>query len=145
MATVTIPELHRPSDRKNDAANLDEVLAAIRSRGGRPLHVPRGRDLVQLPNDIELGFLMQGIRRESLVDTIVGHILDGPDPDAMGSNDAVATAMVLMRRTPEGWQLAFVDQVDRPASGMGSFKVWLAPAAAAQSRTFQDGGARMSL
>ncbi|MGR3592504.1 MAG: hypothetical protein ACU0BO_11070 [Limimaricola soesokkakensis] len=144
MATVTIPELHRPPDRQNDAANLDEVLAAMRSRGGRPPHVPRGRDLVQLPNDIELGLLRQGIRQESPIDTIVEHIPDGPDPDAMGSNDAVATALVLMRRAPEGWRLAFVDQVDRPASGMGS-TAWLAPAAAAQSRTFQDGGARMSL
>ncbi|WP_341213794.1 hypothetical protein [uncultured Limimaricola sp.] len=100
---------------------------------------------MQLTNDIELGFLMQGIRQENLIDTIVGHIPDGPDSDAMGSSDAVATAMVLMRRAPEGWRLAFVDQVDRPANGMSSFTAWLSPAAAAEADTLQKGAAQMSL
>lgn len=140
-----ISEAHRPPDPQDDAANLDEELAAMRRRVGRALHVPRGCDLVQLTRDIEFAFLMQGIRQESLIDTIVGHIPDGPDPEALGFEEDTAAALVLMRRAPEGWRLAFVDQVDRPTHGMGSFKVWLSPAAATEAHTFQHGGAQMSL
>ncbi|MGR3739125.1 MAG: hypothetical protein ACU0B9_11000 [Limimaricola soesokkakensis] len=119
MRTATISQAHQPPDLKHKAATLDEELSAMRRKRSRALRVAQGCDHVRLTHDIEFTFPTRGIRRERLSDTIAGHIPDGPEPKAPG--------------------------VDQPANGMGCFKVWLSPAAAAEAHTLRNGAAQMSI